>query len=75
MEFQVLGCISRRRGPVTPISMQILMGNPFLIFILCFEKFLVLKNTKNEKYLAGKIISDLDFAGDPSILSEIRSIL
>ena len=45
------------------------------MFILCFEKFLVLKNTKNEKYLAGKIIFDLDFAGDPSILGEIRSIL
>ena len=45
------------------------------MFILCFEKFLVLKNTKTQKYLAGKIIFNLDFAGDPSILGEIRSVL
>ena len=45
------------------------------MFVLRFEKVLASKNTKNEKYLAGKIIFDLDFAGDPSILGEIRSIL
>ena len=28
-----------------------------------------------EKNLAGKIIFELDFAGDPSILGEIRPIL
>ena len=46
----------------------------FNIYIM-FWKVFGLKNTKNEKYLAGKIIFDLDFAGDPSILGEIRSIL
>ena len=49
MVFDCFGNLGSRAGPVTPMSTQNSMGNPFLAFVFSFEIVFTMKNGKHRE--------------------------